>query len=129
MEYKKLFEELIETLISEDGSDLHLSAGRFPAVRVNGELIFLMTRPEMTQTDLEGIIKTVISPENYAHFIEAKDLDFSTLDDPTLQHLFKEFRNVWTTVIPKHEDTHPEVFSFAFMCNQNLNVANYIEQL
>jgi twitching motility protein PilT len=77
MEYKKLFEELIETLISEDGSDLHLSAGRFPAVRVNGELIFLMTRPEMTQTDLEGILKTVISPENYAHFIEAKDLDFS----------------------------------------------------
>ncbi len=77
MEYKKLFEELIETLISEDGSDLHLSAGRFPAVRVNGELIFLMTRPEMTQADLEGILKTVLSPENYAHFIEAKDLDFS----------------------------------------------------
>ncbi len=77
MEYKKLFEELLETLISEDGSDLHLSAGRFPAVRVNGELIFLMTRPEMTQADLEGILKTILSPENYAHFIEAKDLDFS----------------------------------------------------
>jgi hypothetical protein len=60
---------------------------------------------------------------------EAKDLDFTMLDDPTLQALFKEFKNVWTTVIPKHEDSHPDVFSFAFMCNQNLNVATYIEQL
>lgn len=60
---------------------------------------------------------------------EAKDLDFAKLDDPTLQALFKEFKTVWTNVIPKHEDTHPDVFSFAFMCNQNLNVATYIEQL
>jgi twitching motility protein PilT len=77
MEYKKLFEELLETLISEDGSDLHLSAGRFPAVRVNGELIFLMTRPELTQADLEGILKAILSPENYTHFTQSKDLDFS----------------------------------------------------
>ena len=77
MEYKTLFEELIETLISEDGSDLHLSTGRFPAVRVNGELIFLMTRPELTQADLEGILKVALSPEHYSHFLESKDLDFS----------------------------------------------------
>lgn len=77
MEYKKLFEELVETLISEDGSDLHLSTGRFPAVRVNGELIFLMTRPELTQSDLEGILKTILSPENYSRFTQTQDIDFS----------------------------------------------------
>lgn len=77
MEYKKLFEELLETLISEDGSDLHLSAGRHPAVRVNGELVFLMARPELTQEDMEGMLKAVLSPENYARFTANQDLDFS----------------------------------------------------
>ena len=77
MEYKKLFEELLETLIVEDGSDLHLSAGRFPAVRVNGELIFLMSRPELTQADLEGMLKAILSDDHYKNFINKKELDFS----------------------------------------------------
>ncbi len=77
MEYKKTFEELIETLITEDGSDLHLSAGRFPALRVNGELIFLLSRPEISQEDLEGILKAVITPEQYTRFLQNQNLDFS----------------------------------------------------
>ncbi len=77
MEYKKTFEELIETLIREDGSDLHLSTGRFPAVRVNGELIFLMNRQALTQADMEGIIQAILSPEHYKHFVDTQELDFS----------------------------------------------------
>lgn len=77
MEYKKFFEELIETLIREDGSDLHLAAGRFPVIRVNGELVFLMTRPQLTQADIEGILKTILTPDHYSHFIEKQELDFS----------------------------------------------------
>lgn len=77
MEYKKLFEELLETLIREDGSDIHLSAGRFPAIRVNGELIFLMSRQALNQDDVEGILKTILSAEQYKHFIEHQELDFS----------------------------------------------------
>ncbi len=77
MEYKKVFEELVETLIREDGSDLHLSAGRYPAVRVNGELVFLMSRPELTQEDLNGILKAVLSDLQYERFIKEQGLDFS----------------------------------------------------
>jgi twitching motility protein PilT len=77
MEYKKVFEELVETLIREDGSDLHLSAGRYPAVRVNGELVFLMSRPELTQEDLNGILKAVLSDLQYARFIKEQGIDFS----------------------------------------------------
>src|SRR3990167_4620602 len=61
-------------------------------------------------------------------FDESTKLEITKLEDPQLHDLYKEFKNVWTTVIPKHEDTNPEVFSFAFMCNQDLNVARYIEQ-
>ena len=42
MDYKKGLEELILTVIHEGGSDLHLSAERVPAIRVSGELIFLL---------------------------------------------------------------------------------------
>jgi twitching motility protein PilT len=77
MEYKKVFEELVETLIREDGSDLHLSAGRYPAVRVNGELVFLMSRPELSQDDLNGILKAVLSELQYERFIKEQGIDFS----------------------------------------------------
>lgn len=77
MEYKKTFEELIDTLIREEGSDLHLATGRFPAVRVNGELIFLMNRPALTQDDMIGFLQAILSPEHYKHFQDVQELDFS----------------------------------------------------
>lgn len=77
MEYKTVFEQLVDTLITEDGSDLHLSAGRFPALRVNGELIFLLSRPELSQADLEGILKAILSADHYNRFIQNQNLDFS----------------------------------------------------
>lgn len=77
MDYKKDFETLVETLIREDGSDLHLSAGRVPGIRVNGELVFLVARQPMTQADIEGVLQAILSAEQYAHFIEKQELDFS----------------------------------------------------
>ncbi len=77
MDYKQSFEELIEILIREDGSDLHISAGRFPAVRVNGELIFLLNRAALTQEDISGMLKSILSEEHFRHFLEIEELDFS----------------------------------------------------
>lgn len=77
MDYKKSFEELLDILIREDGSDLHISAGRFPAVRVSGELVFLLNRAELTQDDISGMLKAILSEVHYKHFIEVEELDFS----------------------------------------------------
>jgi twitching motility protein PilT len=77
MEYKRTFEELIATLIREDGSDLHLATGRVPAIRINGELIFLLNRPAFTQEDMAGIVQAILSPEHYKHFLASQELDFS----------------------------------------------------
>ncbi len=76
-EYKKIFVELIDTLIREEGSDIHLATGRFPAIRINGELIFLLNRTALTQEDLAGIAQAILSPEHYAHFVQTQELDFS----------------------------------------------------
>jgi twitching motility protein PilT len=77
MDYKKSFEELLDILIREDGSDLHISAGRFPAVRVNGELIFLLNRAALTQEDVKGMLKAILTEDHYKHFTEVEELDFS----------------------------------------------------
>ncbi|MCC6198606.1 PilT/PilU family type 4a pilus ATPase [Candidatus Nomurabacteria bacterium] len=75
--YKQLFESLIDTLIQQDGSDLHLAAGRTPALRVNGELIFLLNHPELTSEDMQGILKAILSPAHYERYVADNELDFS----------------------------------------------------
>lgn len=77
MDYKKTFETFIETLITQQGSDLHLSSGRFPAIRVNGELIFLSNFPALDQDMMKGMIEAILSPEHYKHFQATQELDFS----------------------------------------------------
>jgi len=75
--HKKIFEDLIETLIRQDGSDLHVSAGRFPAIRVNGELIYLLNHPEISQDEVGGMLQAIVSEEQYKRFLEKQELDFS----------------------------------------------------
>ncbi len=77
MDYKKFFDELVEVLIRQDGSDLHLSAGRFPTVRVNGELVTLLNRTMLSQEDLAGILKAILSDEQQQTFQKKSELDFS----------------------------------------------------
>jgi hypothetical protein len=40
-----------------------------------------------------------------------------------------EFEYVWRNLFPKHEDTNPEIFSFAFQCQQGINVSNYVDRV
>ena len=77
MDYKKKLEELILTVIHEGGSDLHLGAGRVPAVRVEGELIFLLKQPVLTEEDMTGLLGEFLTPDKVALFIEEKEADFS----------------------------------------------------
>ena len=76
-EYKKKLEELILTVIREGGSDLHLATGRVPAIRVSGELIFLVKYPAFTVADTLGILSEVLFKEKIDKFIENQEADFS----------------------------------------------------
>lgn len=76
MDYKKFIDESITTLIHEDGSDLHLGAGRKPAIRVNGQLIFLVNQKELNQEDMVGILKIIIGEEKEKLFFKKRKLTF-----------------------------------------------------
>src|SRR6185503_4403048 len=77
MDYKTKLEELILTVIREGGSDLHLGAGRVPAIRVSGELIFLVKNPVLKQEDMLGFMSEILDQKKIDRFMENQELDFS----------------------------------------------------
>jgi twitching motility protein PilT len=77
LDYKKEFEELVETVMKESASDLHLSEGRYPTIRVAGFLVPLMNRKVLTKEDTLGITSVVLTDENRELFLRNKEIDFS----------------------------------------------------
>jgi twitching motility protein PilT len=77
MDYKKELEELILNVIRENGSDLHLGAGRVPAIRVAGELIFLSKHPVLSGEDIFGLLGEILDKTKIEKFKENLEADFS----------------------------------------------------
>ncbi len=77
MQYESVLEELIQTVIKEGGSDLHLSEGRHPTIRVSGFLVPLVKRPALTAEDTAGFMHVLLSDANREIFLREKEIDFS----------------------------------------------------
>jgi len=77
MDYNKFLDEILTSLIHEDGSDLHLGTGRRPAVRINGQLVFLSNKEVLKQEDMMSILDIILGPEKTKKFLETKEIDFS----------------------------------------------------
>lgn len=76
-DYKKKLEELVLTVIRDNGSDLHLGTGRVPAIRVSGELTFLVKYPVLTEEEMVGILGEVLPKSKIEKFMESQEADFS----------------------------------------------------
>jgi twitching motility protein PilT len=76
-EYKKELIDLLETVIKEGASDLHLSEGRSPTIRVAGSLIPLARKPALKREDTDAILSILVTPEMKAQFSKTKEMDFS----------------------------------------------------
>lgn len=77
VDYKRELGDLIEIIISEHGSDIHLAVGQHPMVRVSGSLIPLVKKPILTDEDVAGFLKVLVSKEQYEIFLNSNELDFS----------------------------------------------------
>lgn len=77
MEYGQEMRTLIETVIKEGGSDLHLSAGAPPSIRVSGSLVSLTSKPPLTKEDTFGLISELLTPEQKERFSTTQEVDFS----------------------------------------------------
>ena len=77
MDYKKEIEDIVSYLIKEGASDLHLSVGRTPIIRVSGNLIPLVKKSVLTEADMKGFIGAFLSPVNREILDRDRDIDFS----------------------------------------------------
>lgn len=76
-EYQKELDRLLEVVIGESASDLHLSPGYRPIIRVSGFLVPIGADQPLSRADTEGLLKVLLTPENQALFKERREVDFS----------------------------------------------------
>lgn len=71
-----LIEEILETVVAMKGSDLHISAGLPPVVRVDGELQRLEA-PPLSPDDVETLLFPMLTNEQRRKLEQEWELDFS----------------------------------------------------
>lgn len=76
-DYQKKLGDLIEKLIAQGASDLHLGAGVEPIIRVSGALTTLISEPKLTVEDMRGIIAVLLTQDNQKRFFQHQEIDFS----------------------------------------------------
>ncbi len=69
--------QLLGLTIERNASDLHLSVGYPPILRVHGELINIPGEVDVTDEAMEGLIAQLLSPEQKRIYDQTLELDFS----------------------------------------------------
>lgn len=77
MNYQELTFRIIEKALMENASDIHISAGKPPTVRVDGKLIPLEGEKILGPDDTREITFIILGPELKEKFLERKEIDFS----------------------------------------------------
>jgi twitching motility protein PilT len=77
MDYSKTLAELMSVVVKEGGSDLHISEGRQPVIRVAGVLTTISRIPALSNKDMFGVIDVLLTKVNREIFLSTKEIDFS----------------------------------------------------
>ncbi|MBN4054395.1 type IV pilus twitching motility protein PilT [Nitrospira defluvii] len=68
--------KFLQTMIEKEASDLHLTTGAPPKIRVNGRLTSL-DEPPLTHADTKQLLYSILTEAQKHRFEEEKELDFS----------------------------------------------------
>lgn len=74
---KQSFEDILSAVVKEGASDLHVSAGRVPTLRIDGNLIPLTTHAVMTPDTTQDFIFALLNEAQREKFLKEFELDFS----------------------------------------------------
>lgn len=69
--------ELLELTRKAQASDLHLSAGHLPILRIDGNLTPLSKEKPLLPEDTESLARSLMSESLYARLLAEKEIDFS----------------------------------------------------
>ena len=75
--HRAKLKEFLEITIKEQASDLHLSVGHQPVLRVSGALVPLLKESVLNSSDMQELTKALMTAEQYQSFLNKKEIDFS----------------------------------------------------
>jgi len=74
---KQQFEDILSVVLKESASDLHVTVGRHPTIRVHGALVPLLKEEIITAERARDFIFFMLTETQQERFLKEKDLDFS----------------------------------------------------
>ena len=74
---KQELDDLMINTAQENASDLHLSVGRYPTLRINGRLVPLTNKEVLTPKKVEELVDALLTDEQKAKFTKDKEIDLS----------------------------------------------------
>jgi len=77
MEFKEELKKIIQIVVAEGASDIHLSEGRSATIRTSGLLVPISRSPVLTKENLNQIIFMILSPDKREEFLKEKEIDFA----------------------------------------------------
>lgn len=77
MNYTPILKNLLEITLSQKASDLHISAGHAPILRIGGRLVPLVRRKKLSSEDSKGLAFALLNQEQQERFLKEKEIDFS----------------------------------------------------
>lgn len=114
MDYKRELERLVEIVLKEGASDLHLSAGYRPTIRANSFLVPLTQEIVLSKKDTEDFLGVLLTADNRKIFLDTMEIDFSYEHRTGIRFRGNAFRaqggiGIVMRAIPKHIKTIAEL--------------------
>lgn len=69
-------QSLLKFMVDNNASDLHMRVGVVPVFRIHGDLVRIQS-DRVSAEEMEQMLKTIMSPQQYTKFSEANELDFA----------------------------------------------------
>jgi len=76
-DYYSLLYDLLSLAIQQRASDLHISVGHPPVLRINGRLVPLIKMEKITSEDAKKLAFALMNENQQQRFVEDKEIDFS----------------------------------------------------
>jgi twitching motility protein PilT len=77
MDYFSTLKKFLETVVKEEASDLLISVGHRPTIRITGQLVPLTKENVISQKDSESLAFSIMKEQAKQKFLQEKEIDFS----------------------------------------------------
>ncbi len=112
MSAESILIELLDLVVAQGGSDLHIYTGGVPVIRVSGVLVPIARHPAFTAEQVEQILKSIVPQKRWAQFEQNQSIDLSYAHTSDVRFRVNGYRAQGTPAIALRFIPH-EIRTFA----------------